>query len=72
MRVWQFACVLIALLALFVADAGAQGPNVIVVVADDIRYDGLAATGHPFVETPNIDRLATEGITFENAFVTIP
>ncbi|MEE2610469.1 MAG: sulfatase-like hydrolase/transferase, partial [Acidobacteriota bacterium] len=27
---------------------------------------------HPFLETPNIDRLASEGVRFENAFVTTP
>lgn len=43
-----------------------------IILIDDMRFDGLAATGHPFVETPNIDRLATEGIRFDNAFVTTP
>lgn len=52
-----------------VADAR---PNMIVVVVDDLRWDDVGAYGHPWVRTPNIDRLATEGVRFENAFATTP
>ena len=46
----------------------AQGrPNFLVVVVDDLRWDEFHAAGHPFVETPNIDRLAAEGAWFRNA-----
>ncbi|MDX1393802.1 MAG: sulfatase-like hydrolase/transferase [Gemmatimonadota bacterium] len=51
--------------------AGAR-PNVVVVVVDDLRYDELGVTGHPYVETPNIDRLAAEGALFERAFHAVP
>ncbi|MCA9174591.1 MAG: sulfatase [Planctomycetales bacterium] len=47
-------------------------PNVIVVLVDDLRWDELGCAGHPFVRTPNIDRLAAEGIRFRNAFCTTP
>ena len=47
-------------------------PNVIVVLVDDLRWDDLGVAGHPFVETPNIDRLAAEGARFLNAFATTP
>jgi len=43
-------------------------PNIIVILVDDLRWDELGVTGHPFVETPNIDRLAGEGALFTNAF----
>jgi N-acetylglucosamine-6-sulfatase len=45
-------------------------PNIIFILADDVRWDDLACTGHPFVRTPNIDRIAAEGALFRNAFVT--
>ncbi len=45
-------------------------PNIIFILTDDQRYDAYSAAGHPFLRTPNIDRLANEGATFENAFVT--
>lgn len=47
-------------------------PNVIVVVVDDLRYDEFGAGGHPYLETPNIDRLAAEGATFTQAFHAVP
>ena len=47
-------------------------PNVLVILVDDLRWDALGCTGHPFVKTPNLDRLAREGVQFRNAFVTTP
>lgn len=45
-------------------------PNIVFILADDHRWDYLSAMGHPFIETPNIDRIAKDGVLFENAFVT--
>ncbi len=45
-------------------------PNFVVFLVDDLRFDMLGFAGHPFVETPHIDRLAREGTQFTNAFVT--
>lgn len=42
-------------------------PSFVILVADDLRWDVI---GHPAVKTPNLDRLAAEGVTFKNAFVT--
>ncbi len=47
-------------------------PNVVVVLMDDHRWDDLGCTGHPFVKTPHIDRIAREGARFASAFVTTP
>ena len=52
--------------------AARDRPNYIVILVDDLRWDGLGFMGHPFVQTPNIDRLALEGMSFDNAFVTTP
>ena len=49
----------------------AEPPNLLFIVTDDQRFDMLGAV-HPFLETPNMDRLAAEGVRFENAFVTTP
>jgi arylsulfatase A-like enzyme len=43
-------------------------PNVVVVVVDDLRWDEFGAAGHPWIETPSIDRLAAEGALFTSAF----
>src|ERR1043166_577682 len=47
-------------------------PNIIFILVDDLRWDALGCMGHPFVKTPNIDRIATEGALFKNFFVSIP
>jgi len=64
--------------AIAAATAAPRPPNIIVIVTDDQRYDALgvvqreqgAQARFPFFETPNLDRLATEGARFRNAFVT--
>jgi N-acetylglucosamine-6-sulfatase len=45
-------------------------PNIIFILTDDQRYDAMSCAGHPWLKTPNMDRLAKEGVLFKNAFVT--
>jgi N-acetylglucosamine-6-sulfatase len=54
------------------ARAGATSAprNIIIVLTDDHRYDALGFMGHPFLETPNLDSLAKNGVHFRNAFAT--
>jgi arylsulfatase A-like enzyme len=53
------------------ASSAAGGlPNIIFILSDDHRWDHMGCMGHPFVQTPAMDRLAAEGVLFENAFVT--
>ncbi|WP_197442643.1 sulfatase family protein [Lignipirellula cremea] len=55
-----------------VGKAATARPNMVVVLVDDLRWDELGCTGHPFVRTPHIDRIANEGARFRNAFCTVP
>jgi arylsulfatase A-like enzyme len=41
-------------------------------MTDDQRWDSMSCMGHPYLKTPNIDRLAAEGAMFQNAFATTP
>jgi arylsulfatase len=51
----------------------AQGrPNIILIITDQQRFDTIHALGFPYVDTPNLDRLVNEGVTFTNAFITAP
>jgi arylsulfatase A-like enzyme len=50
----------------------APRPNIVFVLVDDLRFDELGCTGHPFAQTPNADRLAREGANFSNAFAVTP
>lgn len=45
-------------------------PNILFILVDDQRNDSLGCAGHPFIQTPNIDRLAGQGVRFGNMFVT--
>ena len=45
-------------------------PNILFILCDDIRWDHLSCAGHPSIKTPNIDRLANEGVHFRNMFCT--
>ncbi len=46
--------------------------NILFIMCDQLRWDYLSCTGHPFLETPNIDQLASKGINFTRAFVQSP
>ena len=45
-------------------------PNIIFILSDDHRHDFTGYAGHPFVETPSIDELASQGIIFDRAYVS--
>ncbi len=63
-------CVTVLLAALIQSAPAAEKPNFILMVTDDQRADCLSCAGHSHLKTPNIDRLATAGVKFDNAFVT--
>ncbi len=52
------------------AQAAERPPNVVFLLADDQRWDTLGSYGNRIVQTPELDRLASEGVRFEHAFVT--
>jgi len=52
------------------AEAASRKRNIIFILIDDQRYDAMSCMGHPFLETPNLDRLVRGGAHFKNAFVT--
>ena len=71
--------ILLAALALAALAHGAdRKPNFIFVIADDQRWDAMGVVQrehgelarYPWFETPNMDRLAAEGVRFRNAFIT--
>ncbi len=47
-------------------------PNILFVMADQLAAQYLPFHGHPLVQTPNLSRLAAEGVVFENAYSTSP
>lgn len=63
------ACIIQRLHAQAITDS-TERPNIIFVLTDDQRYDAMGAMGNSIIKTPNIDKLANNGILFKNAYVT--
>lgn len=49
-----------------------KSPNILVIYSDQHRFDCLGGHRHPQLKTPNLDRLAYEGVDFSNAFTPVP
>jgi N-sulfoglucosamine sulfohydrolase len=50
--------------------SAAQQPNIVLIIADDMAWNDSKPYGHPNIPTPNLERLAKEGMRFTNAFLT--
>lgn len=61
---------IVAIQAAYVPCSEAAGPkpNIVFVLADDQRFDTIAALGNPEIKTPNLDKLVAKGFTFTNAY----
>lgn len=46
--------------------------NIITIISDEHSYQAMGNSGSPFAETPNLDRLASNGINFRNAYSPCP
>src|SRR6058998_4373932 len=44
-------------------------PNIVIILADDLGYGDLGCYGHPSIRTPNLDRMAAEGMRFTDFYV---
>lgn len=49
-----------------------QPPNIIFLLTDDQRWDAMGCMGNPNIQTPEMDKLAKEGVLFTHAYVTTP
>lgn len=50
------------------ANAASRKPNIIVIMADDMGYGDLGCYGHPSIRTPNLDRMAADGLRFTDFY----
>jgi arylsulfatase A-like enzyme len=57
---------------LLAAAANGQKPNIIYIMCDDMGYGDLGCYGQPYINTPNIDRMAQEGMRFTQAYAGSP
>ncbi|MCX7824355.1 MAG: sulfatase [Verrucomicrobiae bacterium] len=68
----HFGIALVGLAAFLAADAEAGPPNIVYLLADQWRASATGYAGDPNVKTPNLDRLAKEGLNFRNAVSVCP
>lgn len=61
----------LGLMAAFAANAQNR-PNILYIMCDDMGYGDLACYGQRYISTPNIDRLAAEGMRFSQAYAGSP
>lgn len=54
------------------ASKSGRRPNIILMLADQLRYDGLGCNGNPYADTPNLDRLARSGTVFHRHVTANP
>jgi arylsulfatase A len=73
-RCWTplLGLLLLAVASASAAVAGDVPPNVVLILIDDLGWTDLGVYGSRFHETPNIDRLAAEGLRFSNAYAAAP
>ncbi|MHC4626830.1 MAG: sulfatase family protein [Planctomycetota bacterium] len=78
-----FVLSVVLLVAVATAQAGAESPppmneaahgksrpNILFMLTDDQRFDDLGCMGNKIIQTPNLDKLAADGVIFNNVFVT--
>jgi arylsulfatase A-like enzyme len=69
----QFAFIFVAwLLSFFVSHAQEKPLNIVLIVADDLGYGDLECYGATDIKTPNIDRLAADGVRFTDFYANGP
>src|SRR2546427_1423032 len=71
----RVACLLAATILFATCSSSAAPnpvPNVVFITIDTLRADHLGCYGYKQIRTPNIDRLAAEGIRFERAYTSVP
>lgn len=59
-------------LALAILATASEKPNIVVIMADDLGWRDLHCYGNALVDTPSLDKLATEGMRFTNACAASP
>lgn len=63
---------LLTIVCCFCSTAQKHKPNIIIYLADDLGWKDVGFNGAKVVKTPNLDKLAREGMVFDNAFIASP
>ena len=68
--VFGLACIFLPAVSPAATPAAGTKPNLLFILTDDQRWNTLGCMGDTNIQTPHIDRLAREGVMFQNHFVT--
>ena len=71
MRFLQWIGLILLLGGVARADLAGSRPNMVIIIADDMAWNDCSLYGNKGLPTPNIDQLATQGMRFDRAFLTI-
>ena len=72
LHVVRFACAALLAAGFGIAPLAAAPPNIVFILADDLAWSDVGFNGAEFFETPNIDRLASQGMIFSQAYAGGP
>lgn len=67
---FNLSVALILFVGCFLEAAAQDAPNIIFIIGDDISWDDIGAYGNTKIKTPNLDKLAKEGMKFSNMYLT--
>ena len=70
-RTFAAACIVLSGVVVL-ADGPPKRPNILFLMTDQHRWDCVGANGNALIQTPNLDRLASEGANFTHCFVQAP
>lgn len=68
----RFSVVLGLIASAFALARAADKPNILFIIADDLSAEAIASYGNEVCKTPNLDRLASEGVLFDRAYCQYP
>ena len=69
---WKKRILLFSLMVIGYSYVQGQSPNIIYIMTDDMGYGDLSGYGRKDYSTPNLDKLASQGIKFVNAYSAAP
>lgn len=67
-----FIVVISMTIGLRAADGDADSPNIVLIIGDDCAWTDYGFMGHPVVQTPTLDRLSKESLSFRSGYVAAP
>jgi N-sulfoglucosamine sulfohydrolase len=70
-RVFTFAAALVSSLLSATAQTEPKRPNILIIIADDCTFSDLPIHGGVNAKTPNLDRLASQGLVFDRAYLSM-